>query len=81
MVSITFGLSIGANFANAFKYEETWLSWFFYNVVQLIKNIMLVNIANVAKYVFYLANSVVTLLDWKLNGDVELDKKSAALNT
>ncbi len=81
VVSITFGLSIGANFANAFKYEETWLSWFFYNVVQLIKNIMLVNIANVAKYVFYLANSIVTLLDWKLNGDVELDKKSAALNT
>lgn len=69
-VSITFGISLGANFANAFKYEETWLSWTFYNIIQLIKNIMLVNIANVAKYIFYLLNSIVTLADWKLNGDV-----------
>lgn len=70
VVSLTFGISLGANFANAFKYEETWLSWAIYNVIQLIKNIMLVNIANVAKYIFYLLNSVVTLADWKLNGDV-----------
>ncbi len=71
VVSLTFGISLGANFANAFKYEETWLSWAIYNVIQLIKNIMLVNIANVAKYIFYLLNSVVTLADWKLNGDVD----------
>jgi len=70
VVSLTFGISLGANFANAFKYEETWLSWAIYNVIQLIKNIMLVNIANVAKYIFYLLNSVVTLVDWKINGDV-----------
>ena len=71
VVSLTFGISLGGNFANAFKYEETWLSWAVYNVIQLIKNIMLVNIANVAKYIFYLLNSVVTLADWKWNGDVE----------
>lgn len=69
VVSLTFGISLGANFANAFKYEETWLSWAIYNVIQLIKNIMLLNIANVAKYVFYLINSAITLVDWKLNGD------------
>ncbi len=69
VVSITFGLSIGANFANIFKYEETWLSWMIYNIVQLIKNIMLLNIANVGKYIFYMANAVVTWLDWKFNGD------------
>ena len=68
-VSVSFGISIGANFANAFKYEETWLSWIFYNIVQLIKNTLLVNIANVVKYVFYLIMATVTLFDWKLNGD------------
>ena len=73
VVSLTFGISIGGNFANAFKYEETWFSWAIYNAIQLIKNVMLLNIANVAKYIFYLLNSVVTLADWKLNG--ELDKK------
>lgn len=68
-VAITFGLSLGANAANSLKYEETWLSWTIYNVVQLIKNMIQMNIANVAKYVFYLFNAVITLLDWKWNGD------------
>jgi nicotinamide mononucleotide transporter len=72
VVSITFGLSIGGNFANAFKYEETWINWIIYNIVQLIKNSMLLNIANIVKYIFYLFNAVLTLFDWKLNGDVEM---------
>ncbi len=69
VVSLTFGLSLGANFANALKYEETWLSWIVYNIVQLIKNLMLANLANVVKYIFYLFNAGITLGDWKLNGD------------
>lgn len=71
IVSITFGLSAGATFANIFKYEETWFSWSIYNVVQLIKNSMLMNLANVVKYIFYLFNAAITLFDWKLNGDKE----------
>lgn len=69
-VAITFGLSLGANAASSLKYEETWLSWFIYNLVQLVKNLIQHNIANVAKYIFYLLNSLVTLFDWKLNGDI-----------
>lgn len=68
-VSLAFGLSVGANFANVFKYEETWFSWAIYNIFQLIKNVMLANIANVVKYIFYLFNSFITLFDWRLNGD------------
>lgn len=68
-VSIAFGLSAGATFANIFKYEETWFSWSIYNIVQLVKNAMLMNLANVVKYIFYLFNSAITLFDWKLNGD------------
>jgi nicotinamide mononucleotide transporter len=69
IIALTFGLSLGGNFANAYKYEETWLSWIIYNIVQLTKGIMQLNFANVAKYSFYLINAVVTLFDWKFNGD------------
>jgi len=68
-VALSFGLSIGANFANAFKYEETWFSWMVYNIVQLVKNSLLFNVANIVKYIFYLIMATVTLFDWKLNGD------------
>lgn len=71
IVSLTFGLSLGGNFCSALKYEESWLSWIVYNIVQLTKNIMQMNIANVAKYIFYLFNAFITLFDWKLNGDKE----------
>jgi len=68
-VSLIFGLSLGANYCNALKYEETWLSWIVYNVLQLLKNIRQLNLANIAKYIFYLFNAFITLFDWKLNGD------------
>jgi len=70
-VSLIFGLSLGANYCNALKYEETWLSWIAYNVLQLIKNIRQLNLANIAKYIFYLFNAFITYFDWKLNGDRE----------
>ncbi len=70
IVSITFGLSLGANFSSALKYESTFLSWTLYNMVQLIKAILQLNIANIAKYIFYLVNAVITLADWIWNRDV-----------
>jgi len=70
-VSLGFGLSLGGNFCNAFKYEETWLSWVVYNIINLVKNAMQFNIANVAKYVFYLFNALITLFDWRFNGDAK----------
>ena len=69
LLSIGFGLSLGGNFCSALKYEETWFSWVLYNIVQLGKNIMQLNIANVVKYIFYLFNAVITLFDWKWNRD------------
>ena len=74
VVSLTFGISIGANISSALKYEETWLSWIIYNIVQLSKNLMQLNFANVAKYIFYLINASVTLLDWKYNGNKIVSK-------
>lgn len=69
LVSVVFGLSIGGNICSALKYEETWFSWVIYNIVNLIKNFMQLNFANVAKYIFYLFNAGITLFDWKLNRD------------
>lgn len=69
LVSVVFGLSIGGNVCSALKYEETWFSWVIYNIVNLAKNIMQLNLANVVKYIFYLFNAVITLFDWKLNRD------------
>lgn len=71
IVSISFGLSLGGTISNIFKYQETWANWIVYNTVQLVKNAMIFNIANVAKYIFYLFNSVLTLVDWKFNGDIK----------
>ena len=70
-VAITFGLSLGANVCNSLKYEETWFNWIIYNVVQLVKNLIIMNVANVAKYIFYFFNAIITLFDWKWNGDKE----------
>jgi len=69
LVSVIFGLSVGGNVCNAFKYEETWFSWVIYNIVNLVKNVMQANLANVVKYLFYLFNAGITLLDWRWNGD------------
>ncbi|WP_235296965.1 nicotinamide mononucleotide transporter family protein [Portibacter marinus] len=78
-VAITFGISIGANISSALKYEETWLSWMIYNIVQLTKNALQFNYANVAKYIFYMINAIVTLVDWKFNGDRSLSDLSTQL--
>jgi nicotinamide mononucleotide transporter len=77
-VAITFGISIGANICSALKYEETWLSWMVYNVVQFTKNLIQYNYANVAKYTFYMINAIVTLFDWKFNGDKKQSNPTTA---
>jgi len=79
LVSIIFGLSLGANFCSALKYEETYGNWIVYNIVQLAKNLTQLNIANVVKYIFYLFNAAVTLVDWKFNGDVDKEKEQQVI--
>jgi len=71
VVALSFGVSLGGTTSNAFKYQETWANWTIYNIIQLVKNSMLLNIANVVKYVFYLFNAVLTWIDWRSNGDIE----------
>ncbi len=68
-IAITFSISLAANLASAFKYQDTWVNWLIYNIVQLVKNTIQQNYANVGKYIFYIFNAVITYFDWKINKD------------
>lgn len=70
-VAIIFGISLVGNISTAFKYEQTFLTWSFYNIVQVLKNGIQGNIANVVKHVFYLLNAILAFFDWKINGDIK----------
>ncbi|WP_289045129.1 nicotinamide mononucleotide transporter family protein [uncultured Olleya sp.] len=70
-VAIIFGISLVGNISTAFKYEQTFLTWSFYNLAQIIKNVIQGNIANIVKYIFYIINSTLTFFDWRLNGDIK----------
>jgi nicotinamide mononucleotide transporter len=74
VISITFGLSLGANFCTALKYESTYFNWTIYNILQLLKAIILLNIANIAKYIFYLLNAIITFFDWMWNRDKNVER-------
>lgn len=68
-LSLTFGISLAANTASALKYQETWINWFVYNLIQIVKKILLKDWATVGKYLFYIFNSIITFFDWKWNKD------------
>lgn len=62
--SVTFSLSLVANVLNVLKLPSQWSFWAIYNLAQLGKAITLKNWANVAKYVYYIINSVVAGISW-----------------
>lgn len=68
-IAITFGISLAANTASALKYQETWINWFIYNVIQFVKKFLLMDWATLGKYIFYIFNSIITFFDWKFNKD------------
>lgn len=68
-LSLTFGISLAANTASALKYQETWINWFIYNLIQVVKKFLLKDWATLGKYLFYIFNSVITFFDWKFNKD------------
>ncbi|CAH1854610.1 nicotinamide mononucleotide transporter [Convivina praedatoris] len=62
--SVTFSLSLVANVLNVLKLPSQWSFWAIYNLAQLGKTISLRNWANVAKYVYYIINSVMAGVSW-----------------
>lgn len=61
------GFAFAGNIANVFKYQETWLTWMVYNGIKLFQSILLLNIANVFKYIYYIFNAIITFIDWRIN--------------
>ncbi|WEV53969.1 nicotinamide mononucleotide transporter [Leuconostocaceae bacterium ESL0723] len=64
--SITFTLSLIANVLNVLKLPSQWSFWAVYNLAQLGKSLTLRNYANVAKYAYYIMNSVIAGVSWLL---------------
>lgn len=62
--SITFAFSLMADVLNVYKMPAQWSFWFVYNFAQLGKALMMGNVANIAKYVYYIINSIVGGIYW-----------------
>lgn len=64
-VAIPAGISFGATFNLSRMYPDNWLNWQIYNLFKIIQNIMLMNVANTVKYMFYMFNAIIGYLTWK----------------
>lgn len=63
-IAIPAGITLGATFNTARMYPDNWFMWQFYNITKLIQNLLQMNIANVAKYGFYLFNAIIGYITW-----------------
>jgi general stress protein CsbA len=63
-IAIPAGITFGGTFNTARMYPDNWFLWQFYNFTKLIQNVFLMNIANIAKYSFYMFNAVLGYITW-----------------
>lgn len=63
---ITFpaGISFGGTFNLGRMYPDNWFNWQVYNAFKIVQNLMLLNIANTIKYVFYMVNAILGYITW-----------------
>ncbi|NHN27431.1 nicotinamide mononucleotide transporter [Flavobacterium jejuense] len=64
-IAIPAGISFGGTFNLGRMYPDNWINWQAYNIFKIIQNIMLLNIANTVKYVFYLFNASIGYITWR----------------
>ncbi|MDK2772549.1 MAG: nicotinamide mononucleotide transporter family protein [Flavobacterium sp.] len=64
-IAIPAGISFGGTFNLGRMYPDNWINWQVYNLFKIVQNLMLMNIANTVKYVFYLINAALGLITWK----------------
>ena len=58
------GITFGGTFNTARMYPDNWFLWQFYNLTKIIQNVLLMNVANVAKYAFYFFNAIIGYITW-----------------
>lgn len=63
-IAIPAGISFGGTFNNSRMYPDNWIMWQTYNLAKIVQSIMIMNIANTIKYVFYLFNAVLGYITW-----------------
>lgn len=63
-IAIPAGITFGGTFNTARMYPDNWFMWQFYNFTKIIQNILLMNIANTAKYLFYFFNAIIGYITW-----------------
>lgn len=64
-IAIPAGITFGGTFNTPRMYPDNWLMWQIYNLSKIIQCIMLLNIANVFKYIFYFFNAILGYITWK----------------
>lgn len=63
-ISIPAGITLGGTLNTARMYPDNWFMWQFYNLTKIVQNVMLLNIANTAKYTFYFFNAIIGYITW-----------------
>jgi general stress protein CsbA len=63
-IAIPAGLTFGGTFNTARMYPDNWFMWQIYNLTKMIQNILQMNIANTAKYIFYFFNAIIGYITW-----------------
>lgn len=63
-IAIPAGITFGGTFNTARMYPDNWFMWQFYNLTKIVQNLLLMNIANVAKYTFYFFNAIIGYITW-----------------
>lgn len=63
-IAVPAGITFGGTFNTARMYPDNWFLWQFYNLTKIIQNVLLMNIANVAKYSFYFFNAIIGYITW-----------------
>jgi hypothetical protein len=64
-IAIPAGISFGGTFNNSRMYPDNWIMWQTYNLSKIVQSVMIMNIANVIKYLFYLINAMLGYITWK----------------
>jgi general stress protein CsbA len=74
-IAIPAGLTFGGTFNTARMYPDNWFMWQIYNLTKLIQNLLQMNIANCAKYIFYFFNAIIGYITWDDDKKIESNYK------
>ena len=64
-IAIPAGISFGGTFNTSRMYPDNWIMWQLYNLSKIVQSLMILNIANTIKYIFYLFNAVLGYITWR----------------